>query len=155
VRLTARENHPNEIHEEIITPEIKELRPAIRNILVIVIKHARRIVKNQAIDLSHAHNNLQRVSQGMGCGYESRDDEAEGSPRKLSPKKLVDVCANNVGKPYSSDSLHAQHERIRSQVPRITQRIFLPQLPEQILRGAHAHMIEREVSLEEEMDCAR
>jgi len=83
LELTAWEDHPDEIHKEIITPEIQKLRSAVCNLLVIVIEHACSIVEDQAVNLAHADDNLQRVSQSMGGGYESRDDEAEGSPGEL------------------------------------------------------------------------
>jgi hypothetical protein len=83
LELTAWEDHPNEIHKEIITPEIQKLRSAICNLLVIMIEHARSIVENQSVDLAYADDDLQRVSQRMGSSYECRDDEAEGSPGEL------------------------------------------------------------------------
>jgi hypothetical protein len=42
--LTPREHHPDEIHEEVIPPEIQKLRARIRNLLVIMVEHAGCVV---------------------------------------------------------------------------------------------------------------
>lgn len=44
--LTSRENHPNEIHEKVITPEIEELWSRVRDTLIIVVEHASGIVED-------------------------------------------------------------------------------------------------------------
>jgi hypothetical protein len=44
--LTARENHPDEVHEEVVTPEIEKFWPRICDVLVVVIEHAGGIVED-------------------------------------------------------------------------------------------------------------
>jgi len=60
--LTAGENHPDEVHEEIVEPKVKELWATVGNLLVIVIEHASGIVEDEAVNLSHANNNLKRMT---------------------------------------------------------------------------------------------
>jgi hypothetical protein len=42
--LTSRKHHPDEIHEEVIHPEVQKLRARIRDLLVVMIEHAGGIV---------------------------------------------------------------------------------------------------------------
>jgi hypothetical protein len=63
--LTSREHHPDEIHEEVIPPEIQKLRTRISNLLVVMIKHAGCIVQNQPVDLADADDDLEGVAEGM------------------------------------------------------------------------------------------
>ena len=46
----------------------------------------------------------------------------------------------------SSDSLHAQHERILRQVSRIRECVFLPQLAEDVLQLCQALVVDGKVS---------
>lgn len=52
-----------------------------------MIKHASGIVEDQAVDLSHADDDLQGVAEGVGGGDEGCDDEAEGTPCELFPAR--------------------------------------------------------------------
>jgi hypothetical protein len=74
--LTAGEDHPNEVHEEIIDPEVQELRSAICNALIIMVKHACSIVEDETVYLADGDDYLQRMAQGMIYGDESCDNEA-------------------------------------------------------------------------------
>ena len=74
--LTARENHPDEVHEEVVAPEVEELRARVRHLLVVVIEHAGGVVEDEAVDLPDAHDDLEGMAQGMRGGDEGGDDEA-------------------------------------------------------------------------------
>ena len=50
--LTTWYYNPNEIHEEIIHPEIIRFRPTVRQTLGVIVEHAGSIVKNVSIDLT-------------------------------------------------------------------------------------------------------
>ena len=50
--LTSWYHNPDEIHEEIISPEVIRFWPTVCKALGIMIKHARGIVKNISIDLA-------------------------------------------------------------------------------------------------------
>lgn len=56
---------------------------------------------------------------------------------------------------YHGHRLHAEHHRVRSHIPRVGQRILLPQLPEQILGRGHVVMVDDEVPLKETVEGSR
>ncbi len=58
LKLTTRNNHPQEVDEEIIDPEIQELRTTVRQAEIVVIEHAGCVVEDQSIDLAHADDYL-------------------------------------------------------------------------------------------------
>ena len=82
-RLTSRDNNPDEIHEEIVAPEIVGFRATIRKPLVVVVKHARRVVQNIAVDLPNTHYRRKGVAQRVFSGDEPCDDERQRSPHRL------------------------------------------------------------------------
>ena len=51
--LTAWYHNPDEVHEEIVAPEVIRFRPTVCQALDVMIKHARSIVKDISIDLAH------------------------------------------------------------------------------------------------------
>ena len=50
--LTAGYHNPDEVHEEIVPPEVISFWPTVCQALNVMIKHARSIVKNVSIDLA-------------------------------------------------------------------------------------------------------
>jgi hypothetical protein len=62
LKLTAGEDHPYEVHEEIIAPEVQELRSAICDAFIVVVEHTRSIVEDEPIYLANRHNYLQRMA---------------------------------------------------------------------------------------------
>lgn len=56
---------------------------------------------------------------------------------------------------YHSASLHAQHQRIRTQVARVGQRVLLPQLGQDVPRASYVIVVQHKVALEEDMDAPR
>lgn len=63
--LTAWYDHPDEIREEVVPPEVVGFRPAVRDPFVVVIEHARGIVENKSIDLAERHHSLERMPERM------------------------------------------------------------------------------------------
>lgn len=62
-------------------------------------------------------------------------------PSKAAEQISFDRRVSSRPGAYRGDRLHAQHKRIRGEVPRVRESIFLPQLTEQILGRSHARMI--------------
>lgn len=83
VKHTAWEDHPDEVHEEIVKPEVQELRSAICDILIVVVEHASSIVKNETVDLSRRYNHLERVAEWMLGGNKRSNNEAHRTPGEL------------------------------------------------------------------------
>lgn len=54
----AREDHPEEIHEEIVEPKVQKFRSRINDFFVIVIKSMGGIIENKSVYLSYSHDNL-------------------------------------------------------------------------------------------------
>ena len=61
-QLTAWENHPDEVHEEIVEPKVKELWTAIGNLFVVVVEHAGGIIEDEAVNLSNANDDLKGMA---------------------------------------------------------------------------------------------
>ena len=81
--LTTRYNNPDEVHEEIVEPEVVRLWPAVRETLVVMIKHAGSIVQNVAIYLPKRDHRLQRMAQRMFCRNEDSDNKRQRAPADL------------------------------------------------------------------------
>ena len=54
-RPTARYDDPDEIHEEIVAPEIVSFGATVGQPFVVVVKHAGCVVQNITVDLAYAH----------------------------------------------------------------------------------------------------
>jgi hypothetical protein len=88
-RLTAGENHPNEVHEEVISPEIQKLRSRICDLRIVVIEHAGCVVEDQAIDLAYTDDDLEGVAERVRVCDEEGYDEADRAPCELSIKRKI------------------------------------------------------------------
>ena len=62
-QLTTRNHDPEEVHHEVVAPEIISLRPTVGQVLVIVIKHRRSVVQHVAVDLAQRNNDLEWMAQ--------------------------------------------------------------------------------------------
>lgn len=77
-------NHnPDEIHEEIVHPKVVRLRAAVRSVMNVVIEQAGRIVQSIAIEVAHAHDDLQWMAQRMLRKGQVCDQITERAPKKL------------------------------------------------------------------------
>ena len=99
-----------------------------------MIEEAGEVVKRIPVELAGRDERLHRVSVGRGGRYEVSRQEGERAPRG------------------SRDALHAQDEGVGEHVPRVRERVLLPQLAEEIRHCGHARVVQHEVALEEEMD---
>ena len=92
-RLTAWEDHPEEVHEEVVTPEVQKFRATVDDILVVEIECVSGIVQDEAVDLAHADNDLERVAERVRGRYHCCNYEAERAPCELFPKPRVSISA--------------------------------------------------------------
>jgi hypothetical protein len=60
--LTARENHPDEVDEEIVEPEVQELGSAVLDALVPIVEQVGSVVKDETVHLTNADDDLDRVA---------------------------------------------------------------------------------------------
>lgn len=114
ITLTTRKNHPNEIHEKVIKPKIQKLRPAVRHPRIIMIKHARRIIKYQTVDLAHADDDLERVPERVRFDDQEREQETDWAPGELLPSDSVSLWGSKGEgwETYGSYSFHAENEGV-------------------------------------------
>lgn len=83
VILTAGEDHPDEVHEKVVDPEVQELRSAICDTLVVMVEHACGIVEDEPVNLPNANNDLQGMAKSMLSGDEGSDNKAQRPPGEL------------------------------------------------------------------------
>lgn len=76
-------NSPEEVHHEVVEPEVQELWAGVDNTLIVVIEHAGGIVKNNAVELAGGDDDLYWVAEWVLGGDHGGDDEAEGTPCEL------------------------------------------------------------------------
>ena len=89
--LTSWYHNPDEVHEEIISPEVIRFRPTVCKALGIMIKHARGIVKYISIDLAQGDECLERMTEGMLVSDEQCDSEGHGTPTDLN-LDVLSIC---------------------------------------------------------------
>lgn len=82
-KLTAREHHPDEVHEEIVHPEVQKFRSRVCDACVEMIEHAGGIVEDQSVDLTNTNDDLERMTERVRGRDKQGNDEAERSPCKL------------------------------------------------------------------------
>jgi hypothetical protein len=104
--------------------------------VLVVLEKTGRVVQDVAIDLAQRHDQLDSVSERM-IGA----DHVDQQKRQRPPEER-------------RDGFHPDQEGVGCEIPRVRERIFLPELSEQVLRWAHALVVPREVAFEEEMDTA-
>lgn len=81
--LTTGNDDPNEIQEKVVKPKVISLWPAVGQSLVVMVKHACRVVKNVAIYLAQRNHYLKRMPQGMLSADEECNHEGKRAPEDL------------------------------------------------------------------------
>lgn len=76
--LTAADDHPDKVEEEVVEPEVVPLGPA-----VLLVKEARAVVQDVAVDLAHRDDELEGVPRGVLRRDAVRDEEGQGAPGEL------------------------------------------------------------------------
>lgn len=82
-KLTARYDDPDEIHEEVVTPEIVCFGSRIRDPFVVVIEHTGRVIEDITVYLPQTHHCLKWMSEGMLEGDHECNTERQRPPAEL------------------------------------------------------------------------
>lgn len=152
-------DEPEEVHHEVVHPEVEELWARVDDALVVVVEHAGGVIKNDAVKLAGGDNDLDWVAEWVTGSDHGSDNKAQRSPCELGSKSVWllqrKVEEYVVGREtYSSDSLHAENEWIRGEVSGIGECVLLPQLTEEVLLWSHSLVVDGEVSLEEQVNAS-
>lgn len=157
--LTKGDHDPDEVHEEIVDPEVVPLRSTVRHSMDVVVEQTGCVVQGIAVQMGHADHDLEWMAQGILAEGEIGHIVAERSPDQLLGERSASwfvVCrstaARAMDKTYHRDGLHTQHQRVCCHIPRIRQGVLFPQLPERILSSAHAIIVGDEVAFEETVE---
>lgn len=67
-KLTRGNNNPNEVHEEVIAPEIVWFGSAVRQPGVVMVKHAGRIVEHITVELAGRDDRLEGMTERVVNG---------------------------------------------------------------------------------------
>lgn len=81
--LTAWDDDPNKVHEEVIPPEVVRFWSAVCKAFVIVIEHTRSVIEDVAINLTKRDQGLQRVTERMVVSNHQCNSERQGTPADL------------------------------------------------------------------------
>lgn len=82
--LTAWDDDPDEVHEEIISPEVVRFWSAVCKTFVVVIEHACSVIEDVAVYLAKRDQGLQRVTKRMVVGNHQCNSERQGTPADLT-----------------------------------------------------------------------
>lgn len=96
---TKRNHNPDEIHQEIVDPEVIPFWPAVRDLMDIMVKQTRRVVQCISVQMAHADNYLQWMAQGVLGEYQICHPVAE-----RAPDELTDVSSHPWSTSYIADS---------------------------------------------------
>lgn len=82
-KLTHGNNHPDEIHQEIVDPEVVGFRPTVRYSIDVVIEQAGGIVQRIPVQMAQADDYLNRVAQRVLDEDQICNRKAQRTPHKL------------------------------------------------------------------------
>lgn len=82
-RLTSWHDNPDEIHEEVIEPEVVSLWPAVDQSEKVFIESIGGIVENIPVDLTEGDDQLQGLTKRMFNGDQVGDNERKRTPAHL------------------------------------------------------------------------
>lgn len=77
------DDEPEEVHHEVVHPEVEELWAGVDDALVVVVEHAGRVVEDNTVELAGGDNYLEWVTEWVADGDHVGDNEAEWSPCEL------------------------------------------------------------------------
>ena len=128
-RRTSRDNNPRRVHAGVVNPVIQRLRPAVRDAAELLLEEAGAEVEGDAVEVANADDGLGDVAEaGVALDNGEGGQEGERSPGE------------------NSQGLDAKHEGVGGHVPRVGQRIFLPQLGEDVLLAGEGGVVQDVVS---------
>lgn len=87
--LTSRNDNPEEVHEEVVSPVVVGLRSGVRNAEVVVVEQTGSVIQDVAVDLTKRDHSLQRVTQRVVGGDHTSNDKGERSPADLTTRPSV------------------------------------------------------------------
>lgn len=118
-----RNNNPEEVAEEVVSPEVESFRSAVDNVVDDLLERADGIVQDVAVQLAQA------------------DDELEGVAQRVVDNDEVDAEEGHWAPENSSDGLHADGEGVLGHVARVREGVFLPELAEDVCLAGHVECI--------------
>lgn len=118
-----RNNNPEEVAEEVVSPEVESLRSAVDNVVDNLLERADGVVQDVAVQLAQA------------------DDELEGVAQRVLGNDEVDAEEGHWAPENSSDGLHADGEGVLGHVARVREGVFLPQLAKDVCLASHVECI--------------
>lgn len=121
-------DNPEEVAEEVVSPEVESLRSAVDNVVDDLLESADSIVENITIQLAQADDDLEGVAERVVGDDEVDAEKGHGTPEN------------------SSNSLHADGEGILGHIARIREGIFLPQLAKDVCPTSHVKGIVGEIA---------
>lgn len=121
-------DNPEEVAEEVVSPEVESLRSAVDNVVDDLLESTDGIVENITIQLAQADDDLEGVAQRVVGDDEVGAEKGHGTPEN------------------SSDSFHADSEGILCHVTRIREGILLPELAKEVCSASHVEGIVGEIA---------
>lgn len=62
MKLTQRYHDPEQIHEDVVPPEVKRLGPRVRDAVPMVVERVSRVVEDVAVELAEGDDGLEGVA---------------------------------------------------------------------------------------------
>lgn len=78
--LTSRHDDPGKVEADVVDPKVQKLGPAVRAAGEVRLDQARRVVQRYAVEVRHAHDDLERVAEVRGRGDARGAEEGDGAP---------------------------------------------------------------------------
>lgn len=66
--LTCRNDNPRRIEPNEVPSEVLQLRAAVRDAVELLLDEAGEVVQRHAVEVRHAHDDLERVAQASSAG---------------------------------------------------------------------------------------
>lgn len=79
---------PEEVHHEVVHPEVKELWARVDDAFVVVVKHGGGVVEYDTVELAGGDDDLDRVAEWMSGSDHGGDNKAQRSPRELVERSV-------------------------------------------------------------------
>ena len=84
VHKVARNDDPEEVHENEVAPVVGCLRASVRDVEDVMVEQRGRVVQNIAVELTERDDQLQGVAERVVDGDQIGGDEGERAPKGLS-----------------------------------------------------------------------
>lgn len=81
-------DEPEEVHHEVVHPEVKELWAGVDDALVVVVEHGGGVVEDDTVELAGGDNDLDWVAERVSGGDHAGDNKAQWSPCELVERSI-------------------------------------------------------------------